>query len=318
MNLNNIQNPINKEMDDFKKLLKQSISSDNIIIDEIINYLIKRKGKQIRPILVFLTAGLCGKISKSTQRAAILIEILHTATLIHDDIVDDSNYRRGYFSINAIWKNKYSVLVGDYLLSSGLNFSLNNNDFDFLKVLSSAVKKMSEGEIIQFKKTKSLDIDEKTYFKIIQKKTASLFISCCEMGAISSYTSNKNINLMKKLGLYLGLAFQIKDDLFAYNNSNFDKPSLNDILQKKITLPLIYSLKKSNQYEKNKILSYIKNESNLSNILNFVNEKGGVDYAKSKMNYYINDANRIVNLFPSSKYKTSLFNLLKFFSQRGN
>ncbi len=318
MNLNNIQNPINKEMDDFKKLLKKSISSDNIIIDEIINYLIKRKGKQIRPILVFLTAGLCGKINKSTQRAAILIEILHTATLIHDDIVDDSNYRRGYFSINAIWKNKYSVLVGDYLLSSGLNFSLNNNDFDFLKVLSSAVKKMSEGEIIQFKKTKSLDIDEKTYFKIIQKKTASLFISCCEMGAISSYTSNKNINLMKKLGLYLGLAFQIKDDLFAYNNSNFDKPSLNDILQKKITLPLIYSLKKSNQYEKNKILSYIKNQSNLSNILNFVNEKGGIDYAKSKMNYYINDANRIVNLFPSSKYKTSLFNLLKFFSQRKN
>ena len=318
MNLTIIQDPIKKEMYDFRKLLKKSISSNNIIIDEIIKYVLKRKGKEIRPIIVFLTAGLCGEINKSTYRAAVLIEILHTATLIHDDVVDESNYRRGYFSVNAIWKNKYSVLVGDYLLSKGLNFSLSNNDFNFLKVLSTAVKQMSEGEILQMKKTKSLDINEKTYFKIIEKKTASLFMSCCEIGALSFSQNEKNIDLMKNFGLNLGLAFQIKDDLFGYMNSNSGKPSFNDILQKKITLPLIFALENANRFEKNKILSSIKNKTNLSSVLNFVKEKGGIDYSENKMNFYIKNAKKIVSSFPISKYKSSLLKLFEFFSKREN
>ena len=237
MKLEKVISPINNEMVSFRNLLKKSISSNNILIDEVINYVLKRKGKEIRPVIVFLSSGICGKINTSTHRAAVLIEILHTATLIHDDVVDESNYRRGYFSINAIWKNKYSVLIGDYLLSSGLNFSLDNDDFKFLKVLSNSVKEMSEGEIIQMKKSKSLDVDEKLYFKIIEKKTASLFIACCEMGAISSSKSIKDQKRLKELGLNLGLAFQIKDDLFPYINSDSGKPISNDILQKKLTLP---------------------------------------------------------------------------------
>ena len=209
MNLTDIELPIKKEMNDFKIKLKSSLSSNNSIIDTVVNYILKRKGKQIRPIFVFLTAGLNGKITDSSYRAAILIEILHTATLIHDDVVDDSNYRRGYFSINALWKSKYSVLIGDYLLSRGLELSVENNDFRFLGVLSNAVKKMSEGEITQLKKSKSLDIDESTYFKIIKEKTASLFSSCCKMGAISSKASEKNIILMEEFGLLVGQAFQI-------------------------------------------------------------------------------------------------------------
>ena len=191
MNLRDIVTPIDNEMKDFKIKLRSSISSKNSLIDTVISYILKRKGKQIRPIFVFLTAGLNGKVSDSTYRAAILIEILHTATLIHDDVVDDSNYRRGYFSVNALWKSKYSVLIGDYLLSRGLEISVQNNDFKFLGILSNAVKQMSEGEITQLKKSKSLDIDEDTYFKIIKEKTASLFSSCCMMGAISSRASEE-------------------------------------------------------------------------------------------------------------------------------
>ena len=199
----------------------------------MVNYILKRKGKQIRPIFVFLTAGLNGKINDSSYRAAILIEILHTATLIHDDVVDDSNYRRGYFSINVLWKSKYSVLIGDYLLSRGLELSVENKDFRFLGVLSNAVKKMSEGEITQLKKSKSLDIDESTYFKIIKEKTASLFSSCCKMGAISSKASEKNITLMEEFGLLVGQAFQIRDDLFGYLSYDTGKPSMNDFKQGK-------------------------------------------------------------------------------------
>ena len=222
MNLKEIQAPIKNEMDEFKKRLKSSISSSNKIIDTVVNYILKRKGKQIRPVFVFLTAGLNGKITDATYRAAILIEILHTATLIHDDVVDDSNYRRGFFSVNALWKSKYSVLIGDYLLSRGLELSVDNDDFKFLGVLSNAVKKMSEGEITQLKKTKSLDIDEETYFKIISDKTASLFSSCCKMGAISTNSKAKNIDLMSEFGLLVGKAFQIRDDLFGY--LSYDTP----------------------------------------------------------------------------------------------
>ena len=312
MNLTDIEFPIKNEMIDFKLKLKSSISSDNSIIDTIVNYILKRKGKQIRPILVFLTSGLNGKISDSTYRAAILIEILHTATLIHDDVVDDSNYRRGFFSINALWKSKYSVLVGDYLLSRGLELSVENNDFKFLGVLSNAVKKMSEGEITQLKKSKTLDIDEKTYFKIIQEKTASLFSSCCEMGAISSNSNEKNILFMKEFGLLLGQAFQIRDDMFGYLSYDTGKPSLNDFKQAKITLPLIFSLSKVNSSKKNEIIKNLKNYKSIDKIIDFVKEEGGIDYSQNLMNNLTEKAYSILEKFPESDYKNSLKKLLNY------
>ena len=312
MNLTDIEFPIKNEMNDFKLKLKSSISSDNSIIDTIVNYILKRKGKQIRPSLVFLTSGLNGKISDSTYRAAILIEILHTATLIHDDVVDDSNYRRGFFSINALWKSKYSVLVGDYLLSRGLELSVENNDFKFLGVLSNAVKKMSEGEITQLKKSKTLDIDEKTYFKIIQEKTASLFSSCCEMGAISSNSNEKNILFMKEFGLLLGQAFQIRDDMFGYLSYDTGKPSLNDFKQAKITLPLIFSLSKVNSSKKNEIIKNLKNYKSIDKIIDFVKEEGGIDYSQNLMNNLTEKAYSILEKFPESDYKNSLKKLLNY------
>ena len=298
MKLEKVISPIKKEMVSFRNLLKKSISSNNILIDEVINYILKRKGKQIRPVIVFLSSGICGKINSSTHRAAVLIEILHTATLIHDDVVDESNYRRGYFSINAIWKNKYSVLIGDYLLSSGLNFSLDNDDFKFLKVLSNSVKDMSEGEIIQMKKSKSLDLDEKLYFKIIEKKTI------------------KDQKRLKELGMNLGLAFQIKDDLFPYINSDSGKPISNDILQKKLTLPIIYSINKSSYLDKKRVLNAIKEKRDFEYILNFVKKMGGVDYSIDKMNFYIKNSKKIIDNFKSSKYKSAFYILLDFLSYR--
>ena len=316
MKLEKVISPIKNEMLSFRKLLKKSISSNNILIDEVINYILKRKGKQIRPVIVFLSSGICGKINDSTLRAAVLIEILHTATLIHDDVVDESNYRRGYFSINAIWKNKYSVLIGDYLLSSGLTFSLENDDFKFLKVLSNSVKEMSEGEIIQMKKSKSLDLDEELYFKIIEKKTASLFVACCEMGAISNSKNIKEISKLKELGLNLGLAFQIKDDLFPYIDSDSGKPISNDILQKKLTLPIIYSINKSSYSEKKRVLNAIKEKRDVEYILNFVKKMGGVDYSIEKINFYIQNSIKIIDNFKSSKYKSAFYILIDFLSNR--
>jgi len=312
MNLKEIQKPIYNEMNNFKQMLKVSISSNNILIDTVVNYILKRKGKQIRPLFVFLSAGLSGKISTSTYRAAILIEILHTATLIHDDVVDESNYRRGFFSVNALWKSKYSVLIGDYLLSKGLELSVENNDFQFLRILSNAVKNMSEGEITQLKKSKTLNIDEKTYFKIINQKTATLFSSCCEMGTLSAGNSDKNIILMKEFGTLVGQAFQIRDDLFGYLNYDIGKPSLNDFKQAKMTLPLIYALSISSSSEKKKILSDIKNYKSIDRIISFVREKKGVIYSEKIMNELINQAKSIIISFPDSVYKNSIINLLDY------
>ena len=316
MNLKEIQAPIKNEMDDFKKRLKSSISSSNKIIDTVVNYILKRKGKQIRPVFVFLTAGLNGKITDATYRAAILIEILHTATLIHDDVVDDSNYRRGLFSVNALWKSKYSVLIGDYLLSRGLELSVDNDDFKFLGVLSNAVKKMSEGEITQLKKSKSLDIDEETYFKIISDKTASLFSSCCKMGAISTNSKAKNIDLMSEFGLLVGKAFQIRDDLFGYLSYDTGKPSLNDFKQAKITLPLIHSLSKVNSIKQKEIISNLKKFKSIDKVISFVKENGGIDYSEKIMCNLINSSYDILNQFPESKYKNSLQNLLDYTIRR--
>ena len=290
MNLNDIVIPIKDEMKDFKLKLKSSISSQNSLIDTVVNYILKRKGKQIRPIFVFLTAGLNGRITDSTYRAAILIEILHTATLIHDDVVDDSNYRRGYFSINALWKSKYSVLIGDYLLSRGLELSVENKDFKFLGVLSNAVKQMSEGEITQLKKSRSLDINEETYFKIIQEKTASLFSSCCMMGAISSKATEEKIKKMHEFGLLVGKAFQIRDDLFGYLSFDTGKPSLNDFKQAKITLPLIHTLSKVDTSTKRKILKNLKKYRAIDEIIEIVKENDGIKYSEKKMIQMIDEA----------------------------
>jgi len=316
MNLKEIQAPIKNEMDEFKQRLKSSISSSNKIIDTVVSYILKRKGKQIRPVFVFLTAGLNGKITDATYRAAILIEILHTATLIHDDVVDDSNYRRGFFSVNALWKSKYSVLIGDYLLSRGLELSVDNNDFKFLGVLSNAVKKMSEGEITQLKKSKSLDIDEETYFKIISDKTASLFSSCCKMGAISTNSKSKNIDMMSEFGLLVGKAFQIRDDLFGYLSYDTGKPSLNDFKQAKITLPLIHSLSKVNNRKQKEIITNLKNFKSIDKVISFVKENGGIDYSEKIMSNLIERSYNILNQFPESKYKNSLHNLLDYTIRR--
>ena len=312
MNLKQIQKPIINEMDDFRSMLKSSISSNNILIDKVVNYILKRKGKQIRPLFVFLSAGLSGTILNSTYRAAILIEILHTATLIHDDVVDESNYRRGFFSVNALWKSKYSVLIGDYLLSKGLELSVNNNDFKFLGILSEAVKNMSEGEITQLIKSKTLNINEKDYFKIINQKTASLFSSCCEMGSLSSGANKKNILLMREFGSLVGQAFQIRDDLFGYLSYDIGKPSLSDFKQRKITLPLIYALSKSNSFEKREILKDVKDFKSVEKIISFVKEKNGIVYSENKMNAMIIKSKKILNSFPDSVYKESLNNLLDY------
>ena len=312
MNLKQIQKPIFNEMNGFRSMLRSSISSDNILIDKVVNYILKRKGKQIRPLFVFLSAGLSGTISNSTYRAAILIEILHTATLIHDDVVDESNYRRGFFSVNALWKSKYSVLIGDYLLSKGLELSVNNNDFKFLGILSEAVKNMSEGEITQLKKSKTLNINEKDYFKIINQKTASLFSSCCEMGSLSSGANKTNILLMREFGSLVGKAFQIRDDLFGYLSHDIGKPSLNDFKQRKMTLPLIYALSKSNSFEKREILKNIKDFKSVKKIISFVKEKNGIAYSENKMNAMIIKSKKILNSFPDSLYKESINNLLDY------
>lgn len=316
MNLNDIVIPIKDEMKDFKLKLKSSISSQNSLIDTVVNYILKRKGKQIRPIFVFLTAGLNGRITDSTYRAAILIEILHTATLIHDDVVDDSNYRRGYFSINALWKSKYSVLIGDYLLSRGLELSVENKDFKFLGVLSNAVKQMSEGEIIQLKKSRSLDINEETYFKIIQEKTASLFSSCCMMGAISSKATEEKIKKMHEFGLLVGKAFQIRDDLFGYLSFDTGKPSLNDFKQAKITLPLIHTLSKVDTSTKRKILKNLKKYRAIDEIIEIVKENDGIKYSEKKMIQMIDEAYSILKNFPDSEYKKSLISLLNYIIKR--
>ena len=316
MNLNDIVIPIKDEMKDFKLKLKSSISSQNSLIDTVVNYILKRKGKQIRPIFVFLTAGLNGRITDSTYRAAILIEILHTATLIHDDVVDDSNYRRGYFSINALWKSKYSVLIGDYLLSRGLELSVENKDFKFLGVLSNAVKQMSEGEITQLKKSRSLDINEETYFKIIQEKTASLFSSCCMMGAISSKATEEKIKKMHEFGLLVGKAFQIRDDLFGYLSFDTGKPSLNDFKQAKITLPLIHTLSKVDTSTKRKILKNLKKYRAIDEIIEIVKENDGIKYSEKKMIQMIDEAYSILKKFPDSEYKKSLISLLNYIIKR--
>lgn len=297
------------------------MKSNVALLDIITRYILKRKGKQMRPMFVFLTAGMVGEISESTYTAASLIELLHTATLVHDDVVDDSNERRGFFSINALWKNKVAVLVGDYLLSKGLLLSLNNNEFELLKIVSDATREMSEGELLQIEKARKLDVDEEIYFEIIRKKTASLIASCCASGAASAGASAEIVQKMKTFGEKVGIAFQIKDDLFDYESSNkTGKPNGIDIKEQKMTLPLIYLLNNASRSEKRKIVNIVKNHNTdaekVGYVINTANHSGGIEYARKKMSEYHTASLEILDEFPDSEIKTALKDLVDFTIER--
>ncbi len=314
--LASIQAPIAFEMKEFEKKFRQLMKSKVLLLDKIMGYIVKRKGKQMRPMFVFLSAGVSGKISESTYRGASLIELLHTATLVHDDVVDDANYRRGFFSINALWKNKIAVLVGDYLLSRGLLLSVDHGDFDLLRLVSQAVREMSEGELLQMEKAKKLDITESIYFDIIRQKTASLISSCCGVGAISGGADEKSIAQMTLFGEKIGMAFQIKDDLFDYGSTKIGKPLGIDIKEKKMTLPLIYSLKEASSNDQKRIKRIVKNNNsrnkNVQQVIAFVKESGGIDYAHQVMGRYVDEALQILDEFDDSTYKDSLKQMVEY------
>jgi len=318
--LKQIQVPIEAEMAEFEQKFRGLMKSKVKLLDHIMNYIVKRKGKQMRPMFVFLSAGITGGINESTHRGAALIELLHTATLVHDDVVDDSNYRRGFFSVNALWKNKIAVLVGDYLLSRGLLLSVDNEDFHLLKIVSNTVKEMSEGELLQIAKARKLDITEDVYYQIIRQKTASLIASCCAVGASSNQNNNEIIEKMRSFGEKVGMAFQIKDDLFDYGEDEIGKPVGIDIKEKKMTLPLIYALNNSDWLEKRRIISLIRNKSDdkkaVNEVIEYVKKSGGLDYAKSVMNRFYQESLEILNTFPDSAYKTSLASLVSFTIER--
>ncbi len=293
-----------------------------MLLDRIMNYIVKRKGKQMRPMFVFLTAGTCGKISESTYRGAALIELLHTASLVHDDVVDDANYRRGFFSVNALWKNKIAVLVGDFLLSRGLILSVENKEFDLLGIVTDAVRQMSEGELLQMEKSRQLNISEEVYFQIIRQKTASLIASCCAVGASSAGVENGMVDRMRLFGEKIGMAFQIKDDLFDYGEDEIGKPLGIDIKEKKMTLPLIYALSKTGWLEKRKIISIIRNESSkpakVREVIAFVKASGGIQHAVSLMDQFHREAVELLSDIPESDYKHSLQQLVQFTIERKN
>lgn len=320
LKLEDIKAPIVREMDEFEQKFRDSMKTRVMLLDRIMNYIVKRKGKQMRPMFVFLSAGTCGLINDSTYRGAALIELLHTATLVHDDVVDDANYRRGFFSINALWKNKVAVLVGDFLLSKGLLLSVENKDYHLLNIVSNAVREMSEGELMQMEKARRLDITEEVYYQIIRQKTASLIASCCAVGASSAGATDEVVNTMRLFGEKIGMAFQIKDDLFDYGEAEIGKPLGIDIKEKKMTLPLIYALSKAGWLEKRRIISIVRNESEkpkkVNEVIAFVKKSGGIEYANSIMEKYHQEALQLLNIFPESEYKKSLIELVQFTIER--
>jgi len=321
--LDQIKAPIQKEMEIFEAKFKESMKSSAPLLDKITHYIVKRKGKQIRPMFVFLSAHVTGQVTETTFRAGILIELLHTATLVHDDVVDDSNERRGFFSLNAIWKNKIAVLVGDFLLSKGLLLTTQSGDYKLLEIVTNAVKLMSEGELLQIEKARRLDIVEEVYFEIIKRKTASLIASCCACGATSNGSSEETIKIMHDFGEKIGIAFQIKDDLFDYENSHLiGKPTGIDIKEQKMTLPLIYALNNTDKATKRSIIRIVKNNNNdpkkVAEVIEFVNQSGGLQYATEKMMTYKDEALDMLKAFPDSEYKTSLIDLVNFTVERNH
>ncbi|MCD4681539.1 MAG: polyprenyl synthetase family protein [Bacteroidales bacterium] len=319
--LKEIKAPIKNHIDSFQKYFNNSVNTPVPLLNKVMKYIIKRKGKQMRPMFVFFAADIAGEISDKTYRAATLVELLHTATLVHDDVVDDSNIRRGFFSINALWKNKIAVLVGDYLLSRGLLLSLDNEDFDLLKVVSNATREMSEGELLQIEKARKLDIKEDIYFEIIRKKTASLIASCCACGATSSGAAADVIAKMHSFGENVGMAFQIKDDLFDYRNDGLSgKPNGTDIKEKKMTLPLIFMLSELSYLDRRSVINTIKNHNNnpakVSKVIEKVNNSGGIEYANKKMIEYKDRALKILSDFPYSESRSSLEKLVVYTTER--
>jgi octaprenyl-diphosphate synthase len=316
-----IKAPITENIEIFEGKFRDSMRSNVPLLEKITAYIVKRKGKQLRPMFVFLAAKAMGTVNESTYRAAALIELLHTATLVHDDVVDDSNERRGFFSINALWKNKISVLIGDYLLSRGLLLSLDNDDFHLLKIVSHAVREMSEGELLQIEKARRLDISEEIYFDIIRKKTATLIAACCAAGAASVTEDKARIEQMNKFGTLTGIAFQIKDDLFDFgSDDDIGKPTGIDIKEKKMTLPLIYALNQSSLPEKRRIINIVKNHNDnpkkVAEVVSFVFEKGGIQYAEKRMHEYKDQALAILEEFPASEAKESLKALVIYTTNR--
>jgi octaprenyl-diphosphate synthase len=313
-------NLIENELSIFEEKFKDAAKSNVSMLDRIMRYIVKRKGKQLRPMFVFLSAKLCGEVNESTYRAASLVELLHTATLVHDDVVDDSLERRGFFSVYALWKNKISVLVGDYLLAKGLLLSLDNNDFRILQLLSEAVRQMSEGELLQIEKSRSLNLDESIYFEIIKNKTASLLASACGAGAFSTSHDEEVTSRLRLFGEKVGIAFQIKDDLFDYAGEDIGKPTGNDIKEKKLTLPLIYTLNNVDKKTKKELIYIIKNEntkrSRIDYLINVVNKTGGIDYTINKMNEYKSEALQILSTFPNSEIRSGFEDLVNFVTDR--
>lgn len=319
--IDSIKAPVKVEMDNFQPYFKSYLKSKATLLNIIINYLLKQKGKQMRPLLVFLTARLNGEINESTYHAASLIELMHTASLVHDDVVDDSNMRRGFFSINALWKNKIAVLFGDYLLAKGLLLAVNKNEFELLKIVSKAVEEMSEGELIQIEKARKLDIDEETYFEIIRKKTAALMVACTTAGTYSVGVNGNSLEQMRLFGEYLGIAFQIRDDLFDFERSGiFGKPSGNDIKERKMTLPFIHALSRCSPSEKNHIIRLMRNKNKstqmVDEIMDFVRNHGGIEYARSVMEGYKLKALTLLKNFPQNEANQSLAYLVEYTTER--
>lgn len=320
LKLDDIQRPIATELSLFEDKFKESMKSSAPLIDRITHYIVKRKGKQMRPMFVFFSAGLCGNISESTYRGAALVELLHTASLVHDDVVDNANQRRGFFSVNALWKNKIAVLVGDFLLAKGLSLSIKNKDIDLLAIVTYAVEQMSEGELLQIEKARRMDIEESIYFEVIRQKTASLIASCCACGAASTGADQATIDKMHAFGEYVGIAFQIKDDLFDFGLDDVGKPLGNDIKEKKLTLPLIHALSHTSKSEKRHIINLVKNHNEdnakVREVIDFVRTSGGMEYATTKMQEYQQRAFNILAEFPASQYRDGLEQLVKFTTER--
>lgn len=320
-NLDTIRPLIGKELDEFEVRFRNAMKSTVPLLDKITYYLIKRRGKQLRPMLVFFSAGMRGNITDSTYRAAALIELLHNATLVHDDVVDDTYRRRGAFSINALWKNKVAVLVGDYMLSRGLLLAVHDKEFQLLELVSRAVQKMSEGELLQIEKTRKLNITESEYFEIITNKTASLVAACCASGVASTGANEETVKHAWNMGELLGIAFQIKDDLLDYETGyDIGKPTGTDIKEKKMSLPLIYALEQSNYLEKKSIISKLKNKSadkaTAAQVLEFVKEKKGLEYTRNKMYEYREKSKAMLSEIDDSPYKATFGKLIEFVTER--
>ena len=317
-----IKLPILEEMEFFETKFKASMISNVSLLNRITHYIVRRKGKQMSPMFVFLVAKMVsnGQFKERTYRGASVIELIHTATLVHDDVVDDSNRRRGFFSLNALWKNKIAVLVGDYLLSKGLLLSIDNDDFDILKHISIAVREMSEGELLQIEKARKLDITEEVYFEIIRKKTATLIAACTAIGAASVDAPKDEVERMREFGELIGLSFQIKDDLFDYSEEKIGKPTGIDIKEQKMTLPLIYTLnncsKKERRWLINSVKNHNKNKVRVKEVIEFVKQNGGIEYTETKMKEYQEAALSILDTYPESPFKESLMTMVNYVIDR--